>query len=167
MRQHSKFVLMTTLLVTVSAWNAFGTGAECLYCGMTRSRFPHSWVELRQPDGDSTNCCSLHCAAVHMALHPKETPAQILVGDYPSGALIDADRAHWVLGGDVPGVMTRRAKWAFRDSEAAALFRKNHGGQEATFDDVIRAAFEDMRADTLMIQQRRRNESGLPAPSGN
>jgi copper chaperone NosL len=158
-------VLLFALSVNAAICSASAEDAGCLYCGMLASRFAHSWVEIHRPDSDPVGFCSLHCAAIHMALHPGETPSRILVGDYPSGMLTDADRAHWVLGGDISGVMTLRAKWAFRDGEEAERFRREHGGKPTSFEDVIRAAFQDMRSDTLMIQQRRRQQTGGVAPS--
>jgi hypothetical protein len=52
--------------------------------------------------------------------------------------------------------MTSRAKWAFETREAAAKFIKAHGGQPAVFQEVIKAAFEDMYQDTIMIQKKRK-----------
>jgi hypothetical protein len=33
---------------------------------------------------------------------------------------------------------------------------KQHGGRPATFEEVMKAAFEDMYEDTLMIQKKRK-----------
>ncbi len=52
--------------------------------------------------------------------------------------------------------MTARAKWAFETKEAADNFIKTHGGRPATFIEVMKASFEDMYEDTLMIQNKRR-----------
>lgn len=151
--------MVLLLLFCVSGPRTHANAEEnCLYCGMYRSRFPSSWVELSYRDGATAGLCSLHCAAVYLALHPSETPVRILVGDYYRHSMIDADRAYWVIGGDLPGVMTRRAKWAFSDPESAARFRRQHGGEAATFDEALEAAFQDMYRDTLSIQRRRRGE---------
>jgi copper chaperone NosL len=78
------------------------------------------------------------------------------VGDYFTARQIEADKAHWVIGGDKLGVMTSRAKWAFETREAAGKFIGEHGGQSAVFKEVIKAAFEDMYRDTIMIQKKRK-----------
>jgi hypothetical protein len=52
--------------------------------------------------------------------------------------------------------MTSRAKWAFETREAAGKFIKEHGGQPAVFKEVIKAAFEDMYNDTVMIRKKRK-----------
>ena len=78
------------------------------------------------------------------------------MGDYNSKKPIEADTAFWVIGGNKMGVMTARAKWAFDSKDAADNFIKQNGGKPATFEDVMKATFEDMYEDTLMIQKKRK-----------
>lgn len=54
------------------------------------------------------------------------------------------------------GVMTKRAKWAFEKKEDAEKFKAESGGELATFDQAIKAAYEDMYTDTKMIRERRK-----------
>ena len=42
---------------------------------------------------------------------------------------INADNTFWVIGGDRMGVMTARAKWAFKTRDAADKFIQSHGGR--------------------------------------
>ena len=60
-----------------------------------------------------------------------------------------------MIGGSKPGVMTKRAKWAFADKPAAEAFIKENGGQLASFDDAMKATYEDMYTDTKMIREKR------------
>jgi nitrous oxide reductase accessory protein NosL len=129
---------------------------SCFYCGMYRSKFEHSWVMITHEDGSSVSVCSIHCAAIDMALHPAKNIRKITVGDYDTKKPIDADNAYWVIGGDIMGVMTARAKWAFATKAGADNFMKKHGGRPANFRKVIKAAFEDMYQDTLMIRKKRK-----------
>ena len=69
--------------------------------------------------------------------------------------LIDAEKAFWVIGGDKPGVMSKRAKWAFVKKEGADAFVKQSGGNAVAFDVAMKAAYEDMYQDTKMIRERR------------
>lgn len=135
---------------------AFSDNESCLYCGMKKAKFGHSWVIIKHDDGNKGGVCSVHCAAIDMALHIDKSVETITVGDYNTKNQIDADNAFWVIGGDRMGVMTARAKWAFETKEAADNFIKDHGGRPATFDEVMKAAFEDMYEDTLMIQKKRK-----------
>jgi 5-deoxy-D-glucuronate isomerase len=40
--------------------------------------------------------------------------------------------------------------------ESADAFIKQHGGRPSTFDEIMKASFEDMYQDTLMIQKKRK-----------
>jgi copper chaperone NosL len=130
--------------------------ASCKYCGMDRKLFAHSRMLVVYEDGSELAACSLHCVAVDLAVNLDKNPKAIQVGDYNTKKLIDAEGAVWVLGGEKPGVMTKRAKWAFEDQSAAEAYIKANGGQLADFDAVIKATYEDMYADTKMIRERRK-----------
>ncbi len=149
-------VFAAILLIQIWALAAHAEDAICPYCGMKRSQYPHSWVVITHSDGSVEMVCSVHCAAIDMALHTGKQVAQITVADYKTHDQIPAETAFWVIGGDRAGVMTARAKWAFKTKTDAQGFIKDHGGKLADFDDVMKAAFEDMYQDTLMIRKKRR-----------
>ncbi len=111
---------------------------------------------ITQSDDSVKMVCSVHCAAIDMALHTHKQISQITVADYMTHRQIPAETASWVVGGDRIGVMTARAKWAFKTKSDALRFIKRHGGTLAVFDEVIKAAFEDMYQDTLMIRKKHR-----------
>jgi len=155
-----KFCLLLCLCVlSIIGFPAGFAAAEaqsCSYCGMYKSKFEHSWVTIVHDDGSATGVCSIHCAAIDMALHPEKAIRTITVGDYDAKNQINADKAYWVIGGDIMGVMTVRAKWAFETKDGADNFMKKHGGRPANFREVIKAAFEDMYQDTLLIRKKRK-----------
>jgi copper chaperone NosL len=128
----------------------------CSYCGMNRNQFAHSRIFIDYDDGSAAGTCSIHCAAIDLALHIDKTPRIIWVGDLNTKLLVDAEKAAWVIGGNKPGVMTKRAKWAFSSKGDAEKFVKENGGALAGFDEVVKAAYEDMYADTKMIRERRK-----------
>ena len=76
---------------------------SCKYCGMDREKFAHSRMLIEYTDGTAVGTCSIHCAAVDLALNIDKTPKAVLVGDYSTKALIDAEKATWVLGGSKMG----------------------------------------------------------------
>lgn len=117
---------------------------ECKYCGMSRKEYAQSRVLIEYQDGRVVGTCSVHCLAIDMALQTANSPKAIMVGDYDSKKLIDAETAFWVLGGGKAGVMSIRGKWAFEERVGAENFIKANGGKLATFDEVTKAAFEDM-----------------------
>jgi copper chaperone NosL len=127
----------------------------CTYCGMDRQKFAHSRMLIDYGDGSGLGSCSIHCAAIDLAQNIDKTPKAILVADYQTKNLVDAEKASWVIGGNKPGVMTRRAKWAFADRKAAEAFVKGNGGELASFDDAMKATYEDMYTDTKMIREKR------------
>jgi len=117
---------------------------ECKYCGMFREKYAHSRALIEYDEGTVVGTCSVHCLAIDLALNTEKTPRAILVGDYSSRKLIDAEKAFWVLGGSKTGVMSIRGKWAFEEREESSKFMKKNGGRLADFDDVMRASFQDM-----------------------
>lgn len=159
--------LSLSLAVTMASFNTgtviaagqdtdIASHTSCQYCGMDRKKFAHSRMLLEFDDGSTVATCSLHCVAVDLANNIDKTPKAIKVADFGSKELIDAENAVWVIGGSKQGVMTRNAKWAFSSRDKAAIFIKENGGKLAGFEDAIRAAYEDMYADTKMIRDRRK-----------
>jgi copper chaperone NosL len=128
----------------------------CKYCGMDREKFAFSRVLIEYEDGASVGTCSVHCAAIELATNIDKTPKTIWVGDFKTKDLIDAEKAFWVIGGSKMGVMTKNAKWAFGKDEDAREFIAANGGAPGTFDQAVKASYEDMYADTKMIRDKRK-----------
>lgn len=160
-------VLAGLLALSAVTWAAddLGKFPQCKYCGMDRQKFAHSRMLVEYDDGSAQGTCSIHCTAVDLALHLDKTPKATWVGDYNTKKLIDADKAAWVMGGKKPGVMTKNAKWAFGDQAAAEAFIKENGGKLGTYDDAMKATFEDMYGDIKMIRAKRaKMKQAQPAP---
>jgi len=149
-------ILCVLIAAVAFAQDDIKTFPSCKYCGMDREKFGHSRMLVEYEDGTSLGTCSLHCLAVELALHIDKTPKATLVGDYNSKTLIDAEKAFWVIGGNKMGVMTKRAKWAFGKKEDAEKFKAENGGDLVSFEQAIKASYEDMYADTKMIRERRK-----------
>lgn len=128
---------------------------SCTYCGMDREKWGFSRVFIEYDDGSTDGTCSLHCAAVSLALNLDKSPTTIWVADYGTRQLVPAEAAFWVVGGGKAGVMSRRAKWAFAQQAAAQAFILENGGAEAAFEEAVKVAYEDMYEDTRMIRERR------------
>jgi hypothetical protein len=65
------------------------------------------------------------------------------------------DQATYLIGGDLPGVMTKRGKTSYGSAEAAAAARAKHGGELGDFGAALAASYADMAADTMMIRKKR------------
>lgn len=149
-------LFILTLTATLFAHEDTQKHTSCKYCGMDREKFAHSRMLIEYDDGTQVGTCSLHCTAIDLALNLDKTPKLLWVGDYSTQALINAEKAFWVIGGTRPGVMTKRAKWAFAQREEAEKFMKENGGISTDFDGALKAAYEDIAEDTKMIRERRR-----------
>jgi nitrous oxide reductase accessory protein NosL len=151
---------MTLILLCISipaaAQDDIQKQPTCKYCGMDRGKFAHSRMLIEYTDGTVVGTCSIHCTAVDLALNIDKMPKGVLVGDYGTKALIDAEKATWVIGGSKMGVMTRNAKWAFLQKGDAEKFVGQNGGKLVTYDDAVKASYEDMYADTKMIRDKRK-----------
>lgn len=128
----------------------------CKYCNMNRAQYAHSRVLVIYDDGTRFGACSIYCAAVDLAVNLDKKPTSVLVGDYYSKELIDVETAFWVIGGVKAGVMTKRAKWAFARKREAERFIAENGGKPTTFEQVLKATYEDMYNDSKMIRTKRR-----------
>jgi copper chaperone NosL len=134
---------------------------DCKYCGMDRQKFAHSRMLITYDDGSEFGACSLHCAALNLAVNIGKTPKSIEVGDYNTKKLIDAQKATWVIGGKKPGVMTKNAKWAFEKPADAEAYIKESGGAVGNFEDAMKTTFEDMYNDVKMIQEKRAKKKAM------
>jgi nitrous oxide reductase accessory protein NosL len=149
-------ILLLPLALAVQAQEDVKVSPSCRYCGMDREKFASSRMIIEYDDGTKVGTCSIHCAAVDLANTLDKSPLALKVADMGSKQLVDAEKAAWVLGGGKPGVMTKRAKWAFADRSAAEAFAKENGGTLATFDEAMKASYEDMYQDTKMIREKRK-----------
>ncbi len=131
---------------------------SCKLCGMDRGMFDFSRMLIEYDDGTIAAVCSIHCAAVELANNIDKTPKSIKVGDFSGKQLIDAEKAVWVVGGSKPGVMSKRGKWAFEGKDGAELFMKTNQGKIASFEEVMKTAYEDMYEDTKMIRAKRKEK---------
>ena len=129
---------------------------SCKHCGMDREHFAYSRMLVQYSDGSEVGTCSIHCLAVELIVNLNRIPQTIEAADYNKKTLVDAEKASWVIGGDKPGVMTKRPKWAFEKKSDAEAFIQANGGSPATFEESMRASYEDMYADTKMIRERRK-----------
>jgi len=161
---YGKIVLLVSIMsiFTLASITSADTAEDitakpsCHYCGMDRAKFAHSRMYIKYNDESTAGLCSIHCAAIEMMVALGKEPVSVMVGDLNSKQLIDAEEAFWVIGGDKMGVMTKRAKWAFASKDAADSFIKEHGGEHATYETALKAAFEDMYDDINMIRKKRK-----------
>jgi len=128
---------------------------SCQYCGMDREKFASTRMLVEYANGTTLGTCSIHCAAVDLAQSFGKEIKSLRVADYRSGKLIDAEKAVWVVGAGIPGVMAAKSRVAFADKTEAEAFRKDKGGEVVDFNAAITSTYCDMWPDTQAIRARR------------
>jgi copper chaperone NosL len=131
---------------------------RCRYCGMMRAKFSHTRMLLVYENGSVDGTCSLHCAAISLALNMDLGPKEMHVGDAGADGDIKpltlADKAHFVIDASKPGVMTKVSKLAYAD-RAKADAAAGAGGKVVDFDTALKEAYLGMAEDTIMLRKRR------------
>lgn len=138
-----------------------GKYPTCPYCGMDR-RYNHSSRMLIHYGNDLPDpLCSIHCAVISLAINLSLDPKAIYVGDNAvedePRPLVEVGKATFLVGSDLPGVMTWNSKVAYGSREAAAAAQKVHGGQLMDFGQTLKVSFADL-ADDLERMRRNRQE---------
>ncbi len=128
---------------------------DCKYCGMDRQKFAHSRMLIEYSDGSGLGSCSIHCAAVDLAQNI-DKDSEIDQGGGLSEQESDR-RRKGVLG-------NRREQARGHDQqgevglcrpESRRVVHQGEWGKLASFDDAMKATYEDMYADTKMIREKR------------
>jgi hypothetical protein len=128
---------------------------SCQYWGMDREKFGTTRMLVEYENGTAIGTCSIHCAAVDLAQSFGKAIKAIRVADYRTGKLVDAEKAVWVVGSSLPGVMAAKSRVAFADKSDAEAFRRERGGETADFNAAITSTYCDMWSDTQGIRARR------------
>jgi len=162
MRKHKKFYLiaMGFVILWMNLFIIFSFDIEakeepkwCPLCGMNLKMYHQTSNRITFSDRAQTQTCSIFCAAQIYEKRPTEIDRWEVV-DYETKIFIDARKAHWLIGSNIPGVMTAVSKIAFSSSEDAKKYQKNHGGTIGTFDDALNRTLSDMGSDRKMIMAR-------------
>lgn len=132
---------------------------KCPYCGMDRKQFHHSRMLVQYSDDLADGTCSLHCAAISLSLNVDREPKTIWVGDNAAAGdvkpLVEVDKATFLIGSRIAGVMTASSKVAYGAEEAAKAAQAANGGELARFDQALLAAYTDMSKDVGRIRKMR------------
>jgi len=132
---------------------------KCPYCGMDRKQYHHSRMLIQYSDDLADGTCSLHCAAISLSLNIDRDPKAIWIADNASAAeakpLVEADKATFLMGSKIPGVMTAQSKVAYGSEEAAKAAQAANGGELGNFDKALLAAYTGMAGDVGRIRKMR------------
>ena len=110
-------------------------------------------------DESSIGARSVHCLALYLALSIDKPIQSIAVGDYHTKYIINADEAYWVISEKKRAPDNFRPMQAFGRKLDAEIFIKNKGGKLATFDEALKAAFDDINVNLQEALTKRKNNS--------
>jgi len=125
----------------------------CPLCGMSLKMYHQTSNRLTFSDETKVQTCSIFCAAQFYEKRPTEIERWEVV-DYATKMFMDAKKAHWLIGSDIPGVMTAVSKLAFLTMDDTKKYQQKHGGTIGTFDDALNRTLSDMGSDRKMIMAR-------------
>jgi nitrous oxide reductase accessory protein NosL len=162
MRKNKKLCLISISFIVL--WFCFflvlpfNIGAKeelrwCPLCGMNLKMYHQTSNRLTFFDKSHVQTCSIFCAAQFYEKRPTEIESWEVV-DYEAKGWTEARKAHWLIGSDIPGVMTAVSKLAFLAMDDAKKYQQKHGGTIGTFDDALNRTLSDMGSDRKMIMAR-------------
>lgn len=126
---------------------------RCANCNMDRRRFHHGRHVLHYGDGHGEGTCSVRCAAECMLKERRRGFTAIYAADNGVPAdpkpLVEVSAARYLIGSDLPGVMTAISKVPFADENAARQAQRNHGGEIADFATAVKASLEEAASGVL------------------
>ena len=128
----------------------------CPVCGMKLESF-YKTSHAAKVNHIDKQYCSLRCLAVDMQEHKIDTN-DVKVVDVVSQKLIPAKDAHYVVGSDIKGTMSRVSKLAFASSDAAEDFNIENGGKIVNFEEALKMAKESLDSDIEMVQNKKEKQ---------
>ncbi len=138
--------IVTVLIIFAGVYyDARATEREgCVVCGMYLDLYEKTKYIVYFNNNTSKSICSLACAAVVIDEN-KGSIKNIMAADFLTGELIDARKAYYVEGSDIPGVMSYVSRLAFLSKKQAAAFRKKHGGRIISFEGALKNQLKDKK----------------------
>ncbi len=132
----------------------------CPLCSMNLKMFWKTSHWLTLSDGKTTGYCSVHCASKIYQERPTDID-RWEVADYDMKTLINAYRAHFLIGSDLPGTMTPVSKLAFASLNVARRYQKEHGGEIGSLNNALTRAIEGRGEDMALIKEKKAKVSAM------
>jgi len=145
------FILFSAILLVYSV-----RAEEQTYCPLCSMNLKMCWKTnhwLTFSDGTRTGYCSIHCASEVFQQRATEID-RWEVTDYDTERLVDARKAHFLIGSNLPGTMTPVSKLAFAAMDTAKTYQEKHGGTVGSLDDALQRALEGRGEDMAMIKEK-------------
>ncbi|MFN3395382.1 MAG: nitrous oxide reductase accessory protein NosL [Thermodesulfovibrionales bacterium] len=132
------------ILFLFSLWmSVFGEHREeCAICGMWIDQYMSTRHVIILKDNTTTSFCSIACAARYLNEN-RQKVKNVKVADFLTDRLINAEKAYYLEGSDVPGVMSYISRIAFSTKTDAERFQRKHGGRLITFKQAVENQLKD------------------------
>jgi len=160
MKRLLAIMLCVSIIIIGSSWLKAEDQKWCPLCSMNLKMFWKTNHWLTFSDGKRTGYCSLHCASKVYQKRPTDID-RWEVGDYHMKTLINANRAYFLIGSDLPGTMTPVSKLAFASQDLAKNYQKEHGGTIGSLDDALTRAIEGRGEDMALIKKKKAKMSAM------
>jgi len=134
-----KKIARVLFLVAVLSSSFFAEAKErpsCHVCGMWIDQYMKTRNVVIMKDNESHDFCSFSCMVRFVKEH-RDKIKKVLSADFETKELIDAEKAFYVEGGDIAGVMSLVSRIAFETREAAEKCVKAHGGKIISFSEAF------------------------------
>jgi nitrous oxide reductase accessory protein NosL len=129
----------------------------CPVCGMNIKMFYKTSHAVTLKGKQNRQYCSMRCLAVDYP-NIKNDIEKIWVVDAYKENLIDAYKAHYVIGSKIPGTMTRISKFAFKSIKDAKDFQSKYGGSITNFKEAFEIARTSLKNDIAMTNKKKRKK---------
>lgn len=125
----------------------------CPLCGMDLDVYHSTCHRLFYSDGRIVGYCSIYCAANDYRKY-KDQVVKIDVADFATGKFFPAEGAYYLVGSDLPGVMSVVSKKAFASLDDAKKFQREHGGDILSFRETLDIVYAGLDKDQQMLMKK-------------
>lgn len=134
-------VCVLGLLIVPPAIANEGKRDECVICGMWIDQYMKTRHMVILKNGNMHSFCSFACAVKYYDGH-KDNIKEFKAADFQTEKLIDAQKAYYLEGSSVPGVMSFTSRIAFEEKAEAEKLRKKMGGSIINFQQAFKNQLE-------------------------
>ncbi len=128
--------VISWLLFNVIAVTAEPDRKECAVCGMWIDQYQRTRHVIALRSGETVYFCSAACAARYVKDNRQKVET-IRTADFITEQLVEAEKAFYLQGSDVPGVMSYVSTIAFATRKDAEEFQRMHGGRIIAFTQAL------------------------------
>ncbi len=127
----------------------------CAVCGMNLKMFYKTNHAILLNNGTIKQYCSIRCLSTDKNNY-ENIIKKIMVVDAKSEKFIDAQKAFYVVGSNVPGTMSQVSKIAFEKKKDAEEFENEFNGKIMSYQSVLKLATEQLEKDNALLMKKKK-----------